>query len=147
MIFRRPGMAAAQSPKTVTAHQTHLSLAAVATGPTRLNVNLRGPENRAIGRLAAIVSNVVANLETPSIDEPLSKIVGECNAALEVCLEGQRDLGDRDDAVMTASDELKRLARLLMVVDRTDVVIIMRQIRRVLGRFDTSDAWDRTEAR
>jgi len=124
----------------VTAHRTHLSLAAVATTPTPMNLNLRGLENRAIGRLASLVGNVVTNLETPSVHEPLSKVVAECNAALEVCLEAQRDFGDRDEATMTASDELKRLARLLMVVDRTDVVIIMRQIRRVLGRFDTADA-------
>jgi hypothetical protein len=124
----------------MTAHQTHLSLAAVATTPTPMNVSLRGPENRAIGRLASLVGNVVTNLEEPSMHEPLSKVVAECNAALEGCLEAQRDFGDRDDAVMTASDELKRLARLLMVVDRTDVVIIMRQIRRVLGRFDAPDA-------
>ncbi len=124
----------------VTAHQNHLSLAAVAPTPTPMNVNLRGPENRAIGRLASLVGNVVSNLETPSVHEPLSKVVAECNAALEGCLEAQRDLGDRDEVMMTASDELKRLARLLMVVDRTDVVIIMRQIRRVLGRFDTADA-------
>jgi hypothetical protein len=86
------------------------------------------------------VGNVVTNLETPSIHEPLSKVVGECNAALEACLEAQRDFCDRDEAVMTASEELKRLARLLMVVDRTDVVLIMRQIRRVLGRFDATNA-------
>jgi len=90
--------------KIVTAHQTHLSLAAVATTPNPMNVTPRGPENRAIGRLASLVGNVVTNLEAPSLHEPLSKVVAECNAALEGCLEAQRDFGDRDDAVMTASD-------------------------------------------
>ena len=127
---------------TVTAQQRHLSLAAVATTPNPPTGSLRGPENRAIGRLASLVGNVVNNLENPSIHEPLSKVVGECIAALEACLEAQRDFFDRDDAVITASDELKRLARLLMVVDRSDVVIIMRQIRRVLGRFDSSALLD-----
>jgi hypothetical protein len=80
---------------------------------------------------------VVARLETPVVDEPIGGIVAECNAALEVCLELQRDVGDRDDLVATARDDLKRLARLLLVVERADVPFVMRQIRRVLGRFDT----------
>jgi hypothetical protein len=122
----------------VTAQQ-RLSLAAVATTPTPMTVSLRGPD-RSIGRVASLVGNVVANLETPSFHEPLSRAVAECNAALEGCLEAQRDYGDHDAAVITAADELKRLVRLLTVVDHTDAIIIMRQIRRVLGRFDTVDA-------
>jgi hypothetical protein len=105
-----------------------------------MTMPLRGPENRAIGRLASLVGDVVANLEAPSVREPLHNVIAECNAALEGCLEAQRDFCDRDESVMTASDELKRLARLLMVVDPTDTIIIMRQIRRVLGRFDASYA-------
>ena len=105
-----------------------------------MTVSLRGPENRAIGRLASLVGNVVATLETPSFHEPLSKVVAECNAALENCLEAQRDSRERDESAMASADELKRLARLLMIVDRSDAVIIMRQIRRVLGRFDSVDA-------
>jgi len=101
-----------------------------------VTVPLRGPENRAIGRLASLVGNVVTNLERPSVHEPLSKVVAECNEALEHCLAAQRDFYNHDDATTTASDELKRLARLLMVVDRADVAIVVRQIRRVLGRFD-----------
>ena|SRR4249919_1532927 len=128
-------MASARS-QLVNAQQHHTSLAAVATSPSSLTGTLRGPEHRVIGRLASLIGDVVARLETPVANEPLSGIVAECNAALEVCLELQRDLGDRDDLVATARDDLKRLARLLTVVDRADVPFVMRQIRRVLGRFD-----------
>jgi hypothetical protein len=104
---------------------------------------LRLPEHRAVGRLAALVGDVVARLETVDApdapgDERLGGLVAECNAALEVCLELQRDIGDRDDLMATARDDLKRLARLLTVVDFADVPFVMRQIRRVLGRFDTA---------
>ena len=140
----------------MTAHQRPFFLADVATMPTPVptpvTVPLRmpsvpsmsgtsgGPENRALGRLASLVYNVVANLEAPSFHEPLEKVVAECNAALEACLEAQRDSSDNDGSVMTAADELERLARLLLVIDHADQVIIMRQIRRILGRFDMADA-------
>lgn len=117
-----------------------MSLAAVATSSTPITVSLRGPENRTIGRLASLVGNVVSNLEGLAAQEPLGKVVAECNAALEAALDAQREFCDRDESMITTSDELKRLSRLLMVVDRADVVIIMRQIRRVLGRFDAPDA-------
>ena len=117
-----------------------MSLAAVATSSTPITVSLRGPENRTIGRLASLVGNVVSNLEGLGAQEPLGKVIAECNAALEAALDAQREFCDRDESMITTSDELKRLSRLLMVVDRADVVIIMRQIRRVLGRFDTPDA-------
>jgi hypothetical protein len=87
-----------------------------------------------------LVGDVVTRLENPAADEPLGGIVAECNSALEVCLELQRDPGDRDDLMTMARDDLKRLARLLTVVDRADVPFVMRQIRRVLGRFDTCAA-------
>jgi hypothetical protein len=111
-------------------------MAALATSTSSLTGTLRGPEHRAIGRLTSLIGDVVARLEAPVAGEPLSGIVAECNAALEVCLELQRDVGDRDDLVATAKDDLKRLARLLTVVERADVPFVMRQIRRVLGRFD-----------
>jgi len=66
-------------------------------------------------------------------------MVAECNAALEGCLEAQRDGRDRDDRETTATD-LKRLLGLLAVADRADMVFVMRQIRRVLGRFDVCGA-------
>jgi hypothetical protein len=129
-------MASAPS-EIVNAHQQHTSPAAVATSPNSLTGTLRGPEHRAIGRLAALIGDVVARLETRDMEESFGGVVGECNAALEVCLELQRDVGDRDDLMTTARDDLKRLARLLTVVDRADAPFVMRQIRRVLGRFDT----------
>lgn len=129
-----------QFPGLVNAQQQHTSLAAVATSQSSLTGTLRGPEHRAIGRLALLVGDVVTRLENPAADEPLGGIVAECNSALEVCLELQRDPGDRDDLMTMARDDLKRLARLLTVVDRADVPFVMRQIRRVLGRFDTCAA-------
>ena len=124
-------MAAAQ-PGLVTSYQ-HASLA-ISTSSTTLSGILRVPEHRAIGRLTALVGDVVARLDAPGNE--LAAVVAECNAALEVCLELQREVGDRDDLVETAADDLKRLARLLNQVDRADVPFVIRQIRRVLGRFD-----------
>jgi hypothetical protein len=117
-----------------------MPLASVATSSSPITVSLRGPENRTIGRLASLVGNVVSNLEGQAAHEPLDKVVAECNAALEAALDAQRDFCDRDESMITANDELKRLSRLLMEVDRADVVIVMRQIRRVLGRFDAPGA-------
>jgi len=110
--------------------------ATVVNSPTSLTGAPRGPEQR----VAALVGDVVAQLETPSVGEPLHQMVAECNAILERCLEAHREVRDREDLAMSAKDELKRLARLLTVVDRADTFVIMRQIRRVLGRFDTCTA-------
>ena len=79
---------------------------------------------------------MVARLETPAEHEPPSGLILECNAALEDCLELLRDGGERDDLVRTARDDLRRLGRILKLVDGADVPFVMRQIRRVLGRFD-----------
>jgi len=95
-----------------------------------------GTEHLAIGRLAALVEDVVIRLETPAAHRPPGELIPECNAALEACLELLREDGDGDDRVRTALDDLKRLGRLLKLVDGADVSFVMRQIRRVLGRFD-----------
>jgi len=84
-----------------------------------------------------LIEDVVARLETPDWPEPPGGLIPECNAALEACLELLRDGGDLDDRVRAAKDDLKRLGRLLKLVDDADVAFVMRQIRRVLGRFDT----------
>lgn len=89
-----------------------------------------------IGRLASLVEDVAARLEAPDGGGLAGGLVPECNAALETCLELLRDPGDRDNLVRTARDDLRRLARLLKLVDGADVAFVMRQIRRVLGRFD-----------
>ncbi len=94
----------------------------------------------AVGQLAELVGDVVSRLEPAARGQPLHRAVAACNAALEGCLEAQRDDRDREDREDTARDDLARLARLLTVVDRADVAFVMRQIRRVLGRFDACGA-------
>ena len=84
------------------------------------------------------VRDVIRQLDAPGVHEPLQGAVARCNASLEHCLETQRELRDRDASVGTAKDELKRLAGLLVEVDPADAAMIMRQIRRILGRFDTA---------
>jgi hypothetical protein len=98
-----------------------------------------GGADRTIGRLATLVSQVVARLETPT-DELLYDAVARCNAALETYLEAQREreARERDDPAAAIRDDLTRLAHLLTAVDRADAALVMRQIRRVLGRFDVT---------
>jgi hypothetical protein len=91
-----------------------------------------------LGRLADLVEDVVTHLETTA-DQPLPGAVAECNAALEMCLEARREAPGRGSTV-AARDELRRLARLLKVVEQPDSVLVLRQIRRVLGRFDSCGA-------
>jgi hypothetical protein len=136
--------------------QQHASAAVVATDPVALTVaessevgvrKDRGPPqkvsgaasgDRTIGRLASLVNHVVACLDTPT-DELLYDAVARCSAALETQLEAQREreAREREDPLAAARDELLRLAQLLTAVDRGDVALVMRQIRRVLGRLDT----------
>ena len=87
-------------------------------------------------RLALLVDDVVSRLEAPAGNDPAGGLIPDCNAVLEACLEMMRDAGDGDDRARTARDDLKRLARLLKLVDGPDVPFVLRQIRRVLGRFD-----------
>jgi hypothetical protein len=90
-----------------------------------------------------LVRDVVARLEASEIDPRLDVAIAECNTALEVCLELQREVADhedREDGMARAKDDLERLGRLLVSVDRADAAFIMRQIRRVLGRFDLRGA-------
>jgi hypothetical protein len=95
-----------------------------------------GLDRSPIARLASLVENVVDRLEAPVESAPPDALVLECNGALEACLEALRDAGDRDNLVRTAREDLRRLYRLLKLVDGDDVPFVLRQIRRVLGRFD-----------
>ncbi|HEY6172857.1 MAG TPA: hypothetical protein VIX73_00375 [Kofleriaceae bacterium] len=90
-------------------------------------------ESRAVGRLAALIDEVIVGLERPG-DEPFHAVVARCNAALEACLEDERE---REPPVVTARAELERLSRQLTADDGTELTQIMRQIRCVLGRLDT----------
>jgi len=90
----------------------------------------------AIAALASLVDDAVDRLEAPREAAPAARLVPECHAALEACLELLRDAGERDDLVRSATDDLKRLARLLKLVDGPDIPFFLREIRRVLGRFD-----------
>lgn len=111
--------------------------------PPHASLGLKSPtgirqetEQCPITRLASLVDDVVGRLEAPAGNDPAGGLIPECNAALEACLETMRDAGDCDDRARTARDDLKRLARLLKLVDGPDVPFVLRQIRRVLGRFD-----------
>lgn len=97
-----------------------------------------GGPDRTIGRLATLVTQVVECLDA-SADEVLYAAVARCNAALEAYLEAQREREAREDPAAVTRDELVRLAQLLTAVDRADAALVMRQIRRVLGRFDSFD--------
>ncbi len=121
----------------VSAHRDQAPLPK-ATPPSSATTNLRDPEPRALGRLADLVETVVTHLETTA-DQPLPGAVAECNAALEICLEARRE-GPNRGSTVAARDELRRLARLLKVVEHPDAVLVLRQIRRVLGRFDSCRA-------
>ena len=90
-----------------------------------------------MGTLATLVGEVVACLDA-SADQLLYDAVARCNAALESCLEAQREreAREREDPAAAARGELMRLVQLLTAVDRADAALVMRQIRRVLGRFD-----------
>jgi hypothetical protein len=90
----------------------------------------------AIAALASLVDDAVDRLEAQREAEPAARLVPECHAAVEACLELLRDAGERDDLVRSATDDLKRLARLLKLVDGPDIPFCLREIRRVLGRFD-----------
>lgn len=108
----------------------------VASGLGSSTGTWQGPEHRAIVRLSSLVEDAAARFETLDGDEPPGRLVLECNAALEACLALLRDMGDGDDLVVTTRDDLRRLGRLLRLVDGADVSFVMRQVRRVLGRFD-----------
>lgn len=90
-------------------------------------------ESRAVGRLAALIGEVIEGLDHPPAHEPFHAVVARCNAALEACLEAERE---REPPVITAQAELERLRRQLTAADGAELTQIMRQIRCVLGRLD-----------
>lgn len=90
-------------------------------------------EPRALGRLTALIGEVIAGLERPTSGEPFHAVVARCNSALEACLEAERE---RQPPVTSARDELQRLLRQLTSGDDADLMQVMRQIRCVLGRLD-----------
>lgn len=113
--------------------------ATLASSPDSPTGTRQTEEQRAFRSLASLVDDVAVRLETSARNELPGGLIFECNAALEACLEHLRDVSQGDDrvaTVRTARDDLKRLSRLLRVVDTADVPFVMRQIRRVLGRFD-----------
>jgi len=91
-------------------------------------------ESRAVGRLVALIGEVIVGLDRPTTGEPFHAVVARCNAALEACLEVERE---REPPVVTAQAELERLCRQLTDDDGAELTQIMRQIRCVLGRLDT----------
>jgi hypothetical protein len=104
-------------------------------------------ERRAIEHLASLVEATATQLEASAGGEPPLGLIPECNAALESCLELLRDAGDHDDLVVTARNDLRRFGRILKLVDGEDLLFIMRQIRRVLGRIDACGDHLRGECR
>lgn len=90
----------------------------------------------AIAGLASLVDDAVDLLEATREAGSAARLVPACHAAVEACLELLRYAGERDELVRNATEDLKRLARLLKLVDGPDIPFVLREIRRVLGRFD-----------
>jgi hypothetical protein len=90
----------------------------------------------AIAALAALVDDAAVLLESRSETGAAARLVPSCHAAMEACLELLRDAGERDVLVRNATDDLKRLMKLLKLVDGSDTAFFLREIRLVLGRFD-----------
>lgn len=91
-------------------------------------------ESRAVARLVELIGQVIVGLDQPTTGEPFHAVVARCAAALEACLEDERE---REPPVITAQAELERLCRQLTADDGAELTQIMRQIRCVLGRLDT----------
>ena len=92
--------------------------------------------DRLVHQLASLVVALADNLEAPQARADVPSAIAECNHMLEICLEAQRAEREQRQAPRATSEELKRLVELLPAVDRADVALVLRQIRRVLGRFD-----------
>lgn len=73
----------------------------------------------------------MACLDQPD-NESLQAAVVRCNTELEAYLEAQRT---RESRAAATQEELRGLARQL-TSDRLDATLVVRRIRRVLGRID-----------
>jgi hypothetical protein len=132
----------------VRAQQPQVSAAVLATTPIeagarreRSHPALRLPgshtadpdDARRLTSLADLVDEVVACLDQPDPDDaPVRAAVARCTTELESYLEDQRA---REQRVAAAQDELRGLAHQLRS-DRPDGTLVVRRIRRVLGRID-----------
>ncbi len=126
----------------VNAPQQHASAAVHASESLRrersqpaLKLPPLDPEARAHAPLATLVGEVAAGLGAAS-GGALAEVVERCNAALEASLESQRGAAPGAEDPAALREELRGLARLLVAADRGDAPLVMRQIRRVLGRLD-----------
>ncbi len=90
------------------------------------------PPPPALVGLAAQIDSVVRCLDGGTA-ESLDAALDRCSAALESCLEASRG---RAIPQAPVQDELRGLA-LLLVADVADATVVMRRIRRVLGRIDS----------
>jgi len=102
-----------------------------------MSVALRVAEDTDRSDLVAQLRDLVALLDrTPRLDA-LSPLVHDCNAALEESLGAARDRDGDHDPRSPTSRELAWLTEMMLVAEPQDLVVIMRQIRRLLGRIDT----------
>lgn len=128
--------------------QPHASAAVLAPGATPIEAGARRERShpalrlpgsptsdpadaRRLTGLADLVDEVAAALDGPG-DEPLREVMARCTNELETYLEVQRA---REPRAGGARDELRALADQLRS-DRPDAMLVVRRIRRVLGRVD-----------
>lgn len=137
-----------QLAELVRAQQPHVSAAVLATGTTPIEAGARRERShpalrlpashtsdpadaRRLTSLADLVDEVADALDQ-SGDEPLRTAMARCTTELEAFLEAHRASEPRGSG---AQDELRGLAGQLRV-DRADATLVVRRIRRVLGRVD-----------
>jgi hypothetical protein len=85
-------------------------------------------------RLANQLKHLIVQLDTSPCPDVLHPLLTDCTAAIEESLDVARD---RERDPMPPTSELAWLTEMMLISEPREVVGVLRQIRRVLGRLDS----------
>jgi hypothetical protein len=90
--------------------------------------------SRDASRIANLLGALADLLDAKGSASSLTRIIAACDAAIVESLEAARDR--KEEPAQPTSHELTVLARMLQRAEPDDAVVLLRQIRRLLGRVD-----------